>query len=294
MRYETSAELSDPNSLGEDLLRSVALVFDIAKQHCNDCGGYHLRYVVGRTVRTEASVNYDRIELIARLETELKSIAAHRNGGLEILIPGSADTGLLATCAHTAQRLGPEVSRRTKFTVLDICRTPLLLCQAFAERHGISLKVDQVDLNYPRGEHAADVIVVHSLLRYLHPENHVKFLAALARWLRPGGKIILSNRLQEGLSNKRKSHIAGLMQKVSAGELTLPVDVCEIIEALREPPDPPATLERAEDLRQLIAEAGLQIDAEDIVDKERRPEDILLAPELSRAVRYVAVLSRPD
>lgn len=290
--YRSATGLSDPKTCGEDVETSLNLVIDLAKDHCRDCNGYHLRYMVGRAIRTESPINFDRIELVGQLRAFVAEAGTRQDGQIDIVIPGSADTGILSTCAHAALALGQDIASRVRFTVLDICETPLLLCQAFADRHGIDLTTRRMDLNEASMDVPADIVVIHSLLRYLPADNHVAFLRRMGEWLKPGGKIILSNRLQAARGKQRESHSAALVDKVQSGALKLEVPLQEVLDALRDRTGLLTNFERADDLRKSFAPAGLRIESENVLDKERRPEDIRIVPDFSRAIRYLAVLGK--
>jgi hypothetical protein len=132
-------------------------------------------------------------DIIARLTAER---LASDQSSLEIVVAGAADTGLLATAAHGVALLGDTALARCRFTVLDRCRTPLELCRSFGERHGLSVETAVVDLVTDQTRRSADLIVVHSLLRYVPREAHIDLLRKFGRWLRLQGRIVFSSRLE--------------------------------------------------------------------------------------------------
>lgn len=169
----------------EDLEANLRLTEALAPTHCAGCGGYHLDRARRRLTSPDA---LDRGEMV-RL---LRDWAANRSpsGPLHLVIVGSADTNLLAMAAEAVSDLGPA-----RYTVLDRCRTPLALCEAFARQHGLEVATRQLDMGAPGGAFQADAIIVHSLLRFLLQPVHLASLSALRQWVSPGGAIVFSHRL---------------------------------------------------------------------------------------------------
>jgi hypothetical protein len=167
---------------------NLRLAETLAPTHCAGCNGYHLARVRRRLKSTPDAL--DRSEMVQLLRDRLASRRGSPAEPIDVLIAGSADTNLLATCADAA----PD-AERVRYTVLDRCRTPLALCEAFARRHRLEVQTRQYDMGAPDGAFAADVIVVHSLLRFLPSSAHLSTMAALRRSLKPGGAIVFSHRL---------------------------------------------------------------------------------------------------
>jgi hypothetical protein len=174
-----------PGRFREDLEANLRLAETLAPTECGDCGGYHLDRARRRLICPDA---LDRGDIVRLLHDW--AMKRSRSRPLHILIVGSADTNLLAIAADAVSDLGPA-----RYTVLDRCRTPLVLCEAFARQHGLEVETRQFDLGAPDGAFTADAIIVHSLLRFLPQSVHLASLAALKRWLKPGGAIVFSHRL---------------------------------------------------------------------------------------------------
>src|SRR5262245_29063351 len=113
----------------EDLEANLRLAEALAPTHCAGCNGYHLARV-RRRASAPAPDALDRAEMVQALRDWLASRRPSPEP-VEILIAGSADTNLLATCAEAAADATPA-----RYTVVDRCRTPLALCEAFAQQHG--------------------------------------------------------------------------------------------------------------------------------------------------------------
>jgi hypothetical protein len=173
----------------EDLEANLLLAEELAPTHCADCGGYHLARV-RRRLTSGTPDALDRDEMVRLLREWAANRFLSGTKPLEVVIVGSADTNLLAIAAEAVSDLGPA-----RYTVLDRCRTPLALCEAFARHHGLEIVTRPFDMGAPDDAFAADAIIVHSLLRFLPQPVHLASMAALKRSVKPGGAILFSHRL---------------------------------------------------------------------------------------------------
>jgi hypothetical protein len=112
-----------------------------------------------------------------------------------ILIAGSADTNLLSICCMAAERIRPGTARRIDYTVVDKCETPLQLCEFYARRNRLHLETRAMDLSTGNLNIEADIILAHSLLRFMPEERHRQTMESFGRCLSPGGVIVYSQRL---------------------------------------------------------------------------------------------------
>ena len=172
---------------GEDLAADFRDVGSIAKRHCRGCADYHITYVGKRLADPEAQIDADRGRLVDTL-ARLLSQQEGQDGTLDVAIAGSADTGVMATCVGAASLAGPAIAERVHYTVLDRCGTPLELCQRYAARNGLTVATQAADLFDAGLSRAANIVVVHSLLRFIPRERHRELVVALSRWLKPGGR----------------------------------------------------------------------------------------------------------
>ena len=194
--------LLDPLSCGEDLAQNANRMAELAPILCLGCTDYHVRRAVQRAAGVRLSIAHDRAKIIRLIFDFLETFPPDENAPINIVIPGSADTGILSTCAHAAASLGLAMLNRCRFTVIDRCPTPLTLCREFAERYVISLKTCQGDLTSPSFSFEADLVVVHSLLRFIAPDSQVELMRMFGSWLNPRGRIIFSNSIRSGDSSE--------------------------------------------------------------------------------------------
>ncbi len=94
-----------------------------------------------------------------------------------------------------AERISPGNARHIDFTVVDKCRTPLHLCEAYAQHNQLHLATRAMDLSTGELDLEADIILAHSLLRFMPEERHGQTMESFRRCLKPGGTIVYSQRL---------------------------------------------------------------------------------------------------
>ena len=197
--------LLDPLNCGEDLVQNANRVAELAPSLCLGCTDYHIRRAVQRAAGVRLSVAHDRAKIIRLVFDFLTTFPPEEQTPISIVIPGSADTGILSTCAHAAASLGLAMLNRCRFTVIDRCPTPLTLCREFAERYGISLETCEGDFNSPAFSFEADLVVVHSLLRFIAPDSQVELMRMFGSWLGRRGRIIFSNAIRSGDSSEKRA-----------------------------------------------------------------------------------------
>jgi 2-polyprenyl-3-methyl-5-hydroxy-6-metoxy-1,4-benzoquinol methylase len=280
--------------LEEDVFANMARVSAIANRLCDGCADYHVGYVCRRATSPDFSILSDRTEIIEMIGRELGS-RAETNGPIDILIAGASDTGLLATAAMGAAAAGPEIAARARFTVIDRCGTPLELCRAYAAQAKLNLNVAKVDLTKAEADFSADLICVHSVFRFLSPDIHVTVLQRLARWLKPQGRIVFSQRLTEVNSLSHTQIMATRIERVAEAVTANPKLVSEPLDDFlarleRMVPRALAKMEFSapDEVRRLFDAAGVRVTEERLIDKPREGKIshrivALLAPESAGA-----------
>lgn len=258
--------LVDPLTCGEDLLQNAARISELAPDHCVGCADYHIRSAAHRCAPIPKWV--DRPVLIHLIKGILVEKAATA-GSIDILIPGSADTAILAMAAHAAAVLGHAVLDRCRFTVIDRCPTPLILCSEFGARHHLNVDTLQGDLTAISLDFEADIIILHSVFRFIARADQLAFLNKLGNWLKESGHLIISNRLRleealEADSGFRKRTAANLAisERLAEGSLMTrepPQVVLERLQrAIHDSEGRPGEFQSLENVRQLIARSQLR------------------------------------
>lgn len=218
--------LLDPESCGEDLLALARRAFEIAPATCGACAGYHMRFPAMRLTGMANSLENDRALLIQAIKEAVSEPDVLQRDNVKIAILGSADTGLLAATAHAVATLGERVLGRCTFVVADLCATPLQLCKEFATHHSLSLVTHQMDFVKHPLPAAADVIILHSLLRFVPAQQRAAMLSGVADSLRRGGSLVISNHVRSpqdqpgtGLPSSRVLALSRLMRMIEDGVL---------------------------------------------------------------------------
>jgi 2-polyprenyl-3-methyl-5-hydroxy-6-metoxy-1,4-benzoquinol methylase len=115
------------------------------------------------------------------------SDALSRRPHAQVLISAAADYGMLATL-HDAME---EAQATPRIQVYDICRTPLLSCQWYAERHGFTIECACANLltgDLPKG--AFDIIVTDEFLTVIKGEDKPIIVSRWQELLKPGGTLV--------------------------------------------------------------------------------------------------------
>lgn len=294
--------LLDPQQCGEDLPGNAARFSALAPLHCPGCADYHIRSAVHRCAGPPKSITFDRLELIRLIRPIIETAAKSRAGTIEIVIPGSADTAVLATAAHAAATLGIPILERCRFTVLDRCPTPLMICAEFAARQGLSFRAEPGDLLAARQPVIADLIVVHSIFRFIAHEDQAALLARLGSWLGTQGRLILSNRiLLEDAATEAKDEIRkrtaanrAVEDALAKGLLQLAEPATETLGRLRraiaDGAGRPGEFRSLDEVRALVRQSGLTE-----LSVENLSWEFAIGPgDGMRRKRVICVLGRAD
>lgn len=215
------------DAFGEDLRRSAQLALDVAHAHCGACLDYHMLYPLkrlygpSRALPDREALAATVARLVAARATQVPDVPVH------VAIAGAADTGVLATAARgAAAALGAATPQRVRFTILDRCRTPLVLCENFGRQNGFAVEARAVDLTAPVAGIAADLVVLHSLFSFIEPARHVAALSALLGLLKPGGRIVFSTEVRppaagQALAARREERDAAIVARVAGSGLVV-------------------------------------------------------------------------
>lgn len=117
-----------------------------------------------------------------------------RRPNARVLISAAADYGMLATL-HEAVRTARATPR---IVVYDICRTPLLSCQWYAERHGLAIECRCANLltcDIPPA--SFDLIVTDEFLTVIKSADKPLIVARWRELLKPGGTLVTTAMLGE-------------------------------------------------------------------------------------------------
>lgn len=126
-----------------------------------------------------------------------------KDGGFpRVLITGSADYSMLAHLLAAYEGAPAEV------TVLDVCATPLFLCDWYVERQGSKVVTRAVDVLEYAPDRPFDLICTHSFLSRFEPDRRAELMAGWHRLLRLGGKVVTNTRLDPAWTDARAGFTA--------------------------------------------------------------------------------------
>jgi hypothetical protein len=168
-------------AFAEDMPSLIRRAVALAETTCDGCTSYHGGWPATRLARATGGVDADRTVLMPIFN----EIGRAQPGG-DWLIAGAADSGGLALIAAS---LG-AYTRIFRFTVVDLCPTPLLLCAEYAARHGLQLETARADLLDFVPERKQHLIFAASVLRHLPPHQRADAVARFHDWLAPGGTLV--------------------------------------------------------------------------------------------------------
>ena len=207
-------DLADPLTRGEDLAHNYRLATSLADKTCHGCGRYHIVYPLTRWLDVGTAHKSDRAEF-AQAVDRWATARAQAPGAVTVLVVGAADSGLLAIAAHACAKTG--MLSRARFAVVDRCDTPLALCRDFAVRHGLDLTTRVATVERLPDLSPAQLVIVHSLLRFVPPETRLDCLRAWGGLVAPGGRMILSNTFAPQSGPARSPHSTRLRDLAESG-----------------------------------------------------------------------------
>jgi SAM-dependent methyltransferase len=169
----------------------------LAEQHCcrdpvsgESCAWYHGWRLVLRALGIGRSGVPDAHRLF--LDQALRDLAGESSFA-SVLISGSADYAMPALVLNAYSSRGAL----PRLTVVDICRTPLLLNNWYADRYGIAVEVCHSDILDYQAEKPGDIVCTHHFFNYFAPGARPSVVAKWRSLLRPGGKLLLVNRYRK-------------------------------------------------------------------------------------------------
>lgn len=177
----TGSPVQGANAHSEDPVALAEYAFRVAQQHCCDCHEYHAVWGYINLSGVRHGYNRDR-EMLQSLFGKLSRPDAC------ILIAGAADDRLLAITAQATRQ------QRACITVVDRCRTPLLLCRRYADSHDVIAPTSERDLAQTQVTGRYELILVHFTLRFIPQARRAFFLRNLGLSLTAGGRLILVQR----------------------------------------------------------------------------------------------------
>ncbi|KAA3623673.1 MAG: class I SAM-dependent methyltransferase [Proteobacteria bacterium] len=152
-----------------------------------DCAWYHGVWQYFSLLNL-VSTPWDQFEFY---DAEIRHLP-RRGKPLRILVSGAADHAMLAVVSTALCDRAPHA----KFTVVDVCPTPLLANRRFAKKTGLSVETVRADIVAYGEPSTFDAIFSHSFLGNFDEENRPRLIEAWHRLLKPRGRVIMINRVR--------------------------------------------------------------------------------------------------
>ncbi len=192
------SKTSFERKLNTFLRQSADFAYILSKYTCKrgyvdkkDCSWYHGVWQYLRLCDKASAPTWHFEFYVSALSNILKE-------GQSVLISSAADYTTLAVLIEVVKRLEVNIS----IEVADICKTPLILNDWYAEQMGFEVKSINVDIRNLDVKDMYDIIITDAFLtRFNSDEKKV----VTKRWfdsLKSGGYIITTTRLEQNLSNE--------------------------------------------------------------------------------------------
>jgi len=190
---------------GEDLPALANRAYALALEFCGSCANYHIYWPARRAAGIVGGSDADRNALIGNACRLARSFASGPDRKFDILIAGAADTGILAAIAEGVNRAGGRnLLHRTRFCIVDLCRTPLQLCLDYGEERELDVSVECADLSSFSPFLQFDLITAHSVLAFFPPPARSGVFARMAGWLSADGRLLYSANMANRTRRERE------------------------------------------------------------------------------------------
>jgi 2-polyprenyl-3-methyl-5-hydroxy-6-metoxy-1,4-benzoquinol methylase len=187
-----------------------------------------------------------------------------------ILISAAADFGMAATLIDAIETAG------TKPTVAlyDICNTPLLATQWYAQRKGIKIECvrDNIITSPSMPLHSYDLIVTDEFLTVLKAEYKPSILKRWKELLKPGGQVVTTAMIGVPTTPEQREHYAskarGLLAENAASFRGMEISTAELTDRFQFFADVHTRhmLVDENEIRGLFAGEGLRLDYFQIIE----------------------------
>lgn len=152
----------------------------------DDCSWYHGIWQYLRIFDLVSTPTWHPNLYIPELQALAQEVA-----DAKVLISGTADYSTLAHVLWAFDRC----QKQCHVTVLDICQSPLILCQWYARRQKQRVEMAQADIFAYGPDNEFDAVVTDAFLTRFSAEERAKVIEKWARLLKPGGRVITTIRI---------------------------------------------------------------------------------------------------
>jgi SAM-dependent methyltransferase len=181
----------------EPLTESAPIAHRLAREHCRkdpttgeDCAWYHGFWQYMRAMNV-AKVLGEQAQFVV----EALRSAARSGQFARVLVSGSADYSMPAHVLWAYRAEGAALD----LEVVDLCETPIAMTRWYAERVGARVTGYVSDIVAFESARPYDVVMTNSFLGYFDLPARARLFDRWARLLRPGGKLVITNRIRTGV-----------------------------------------------------------------------------------------------
>lgn len=264
--------------------------YKISGSLCGSCSDLHALWPYIRLSRASTGVE----EPGSMLELSLRGLISE--GRRDVLIAGSADTGLLALTARAAADYAVNIA------VLDICETPLEMCRQFAARCALPIETVRQDLRKLKADRKFDLVLVHGTLHFIEPGARREALVRIRSVLRSKGRLVLlfntsRARSVELAEQTHADYAADVLRDLERQQIPLPDIETRMAERLaahsRQRQLREGAFAEPEDVEQLLDASGLRlIDCSELTMELGKPMSNFVSRIAKR--RFLAIAAPSD
>jgi hypothetical protein len=284
----------------EPLVESAPISHLLAQTHCRplpasgvDCAWYHGFWQYLRLMGLAKTSGGQGAFLIETLRGLARAGESPR-----VMVSGSADYSMPAHAWWAYRAEGAAL----RLDVVDRCETPLALCRWYADRQGDTVTTHCRDVRDHEPEEPVDVMFTNSFLGSFDPDGRPRLVAAWGRQLRPGGKVLFTNRLRHGGGSEAlgfdgeqaRRFTEAVRQEAEARRATLGLEPGEAVRLAR------AYAERyrsfpvrsVDEIARLLTEGGFAIDLLEVTTNPGRPGSAAVSgPSTAERADYARVIA---
>lgn len=177
--------------------KSAKLMNNLSHKECigshineSSCSWYHGAWQYLRACDKVSSPTW-------HLDFYIDSLTSFLKPNYKVLISGTADYSTLSIVLFVAKKLNLELS----IDIVDLCRTPLLICEWYAEQVGANIRtINQSVFDLSQREYY-DIIITDAFLTRFSPINRSNVLVQWSSLINNSGRIITTIRTCEVLED---------------------------------------------------------------------------------------------
>jgi SAM-dependent methyltransferase len=282
----------------DPVFECVPVARQAAAEHCREipykaykCDWYHGFWMYLRAMGISKASGGQADFLVAALRD-----LARTGNYPRVLITGSVDYSMPS---HALWAYQSEAAAQD-LMVTDICETPLAVSRWYAERQGASLSTERADVLAYQPAQAFDVAMTNSFFGSFAPEYRPRLFESWARVIRPGGKLVFTNRLRPSgpdvtLFSPEDTAVFCETVRREAASLPPPLgdDLDGIAAAARTYCERFVSypLRTSEEVERYLIDAGFGIDVLEVAHHGGRTSGAVSGPSINQRADYVRVIA---